>query len=288
MTNQLTKLLQQEKNVQDAAGLWKKKAGPIQLTGLTGSVKAGFLCALEETLQPARPLVILTVNRESIRAQRRELAYFYPDLAMRELYPASLIHGQVDTRNEQIMAERAAALEMIVRKEPGIIFATAEAAIQKLPAPESLVRENLKLAVGQEIGQDLVVEKLVKAGYERTEQVDTLGQVAVRGDILDVFSINGKDPVRIEWFDNTIDAMKHFNLDTQRSIGAIKQVGIMPLAVQSQEVGASLFQYLSPDQLAVLDEPAAFFEECRKSFGDNREFADQLLEAETMLLQAGE
>lgn len=288
MTNQLTKLLQQEKNVRDAAGLWKENAGPIQLTGLTGSVKAGFLCALEETLQPSRPLVILTVNRESIRAQRRELAYFYPDLAMRELYPASLIHGQVDTRNEQIMAERAAALEMIVRKEPGIIFATAEAAIQKLPAPESLVRENLKLAVGQEIDQDLVVEKLVKAGYERTEQVDTLGQVAVRGDILDVFPINGKDPVRIEWFDNTIDAMKHFNLDTQRSIGTIKQVGIMPLAVQSQEVSASLFQYLSPDQMAVLDEPAAFFEECRKSFGDNREFADQLLEAETMLSQAGD
>ena len=54
MTNQLTKLLQQEKNVQDAAGLWKKNAGPIQLTGLTGSVKAGFLCALEETLQIGR------------------------------------------------------------------------------------------------------------------------------------------------------------------------------------------------------------------------------------------
>ena len=54
--------------------------------------------------------MILTVNRESIRAQRRELAHFYPDLAMRELYPASLIHGQVDTRNEQVKAERAAAL----------------------------------------------------------------------------------------------------------------------------------------------------------------------------------
>ena len=96
-----------------------------------------LLCALQETVQAAQTLVILTVNRESIRAQRRELAHFYPDLAMRELYPASLIHGQVDTRNEQVMAERAAALEMIVRKEPGIIFATAEAAIQKLPQPES-------------------------------------------------------------------------------------------------------------------------------------------------------
>lgn len=265
MTNTLTKLLQQEKNVREGADLWQKTPGPLQLTGLTGSVKAGFLCALQETVQAAQPLVILTVNRESIRAQRRELAHFYPDLAMRELYPASLIHGQVDTRNEQVMAERAAALEMIVRKEPGIIFATAEAAIQKLPQPESLVRENLKLAVGQEIEQSLVVEKLVKAGYERTEQVDTLGQVAVRGDILDVFPINGKDPVRIEWFDNTIDAMKRFDLDTQRSIGTISQVGIMPLAVPTQEISASLFQYLSADQLAVLDEPVAFFEECKKA-----------------------
>lgn len=288
MTNTLTKLLQQEKNVREGADLWQKTPGPLQLTGLTGSVKAGFLCALQETVQAAQTLVILTVNRESIRAQRRELAHFYPDLAMRELYPASLIHGQVDTRNEQVMAERAAALEMIVRKEPGIIFATAEAAIQKLPQPESLVRENLKLAVGQEIEQSLVVEKLVKAGYERTEQVDTLGQVAVRGDILDVFPINGKDPVRIEWFDNTIDAMKRFDLDTQRSIGTISQVGIMPLAVPNQEISASLFQYLSADQLAVLDEPVAFFEECKKSWGDNREFADQLLDQETMIQQAGE
>ena len=218
MINTLTKLLLEEKNVQEAAGLWKRESGPVQLTGLTSSVKAGFLCAFQQAAQAAQPLVILTVNRESIRAQRRELAYFYPDLAMRELYPASLIHGQVDTRNEQVVAERAAALEMICRKEEGIIFVTAEAAIQKLPPPDSLVRENLKLAAGQELEQALVVEKLVKAGYERTEQVDTICQLAVRGDILDVFPINAKDPVRIEWFDNTIDVIKRFDLDTQRSI----------------------------------------------------------------------
>ncbi|MGP2526874.1 transcription-repair coupling factor [Acidaminococcus sp. LBK-2] len=288
MTTTLTKLLIEEKNVREAAELWKRESGPVQLTGLTGSVKAGFLCALQETVQAAQPLVILTVNRESIRPQRRELAYFYPDLAMRELYPASLIHGQVDTRNEQVVAERAAALEMICRKEKGIIFVTAEAAIQKLPAPETLVRENIKLAAGQELEQALVVEKLVKAGYERTDQVDTIGQLAVRGDILDVFPINAKEPVRIEWFDNTIDVIKRFDLDTQRSIGSIPQVGIMPLAVEGQEETSSIFQYLTVDQLAVLDEPSGFFEECRKSWGDNREFADQLLDQETMIAQAGE
>lgn len=288
MANELTKLLLQEKNVQEAGELWQKATGPVNLTGLTASVKAGFLCALQELTKAAQPLVVLTVNREAIRSLRRELAYFYPDLAMRELYPASLIHGQVDTRNEQVLAERAAALEMIYKKEPGIIFVTAEAAIQKLPQPESLVRENIKLAPNQEIDQSQVVEKLVKSGYERTEQVDTLGQLAVRGDILDVFPINGKDPVRIEWFDNTIDVVKRFDLDTQRSTGTLKQVAIMPLAMEAQVEDASLFQYFSPDQLVVIDEPSGFFEECKKSYGDNREFADQLLDQETMLQQAGE
>ena len=287
MANELTKLLLQEKNVQEAGELWKKATGPVNLTGLTASVKAGFLCALQEMTKAAPPLIFLTVNREAIRGLRRELAYFYPDLAMRELYPASLIHGQVDTRNEQVLAERAAALEMIYKKEEGIIFVTAEAAIQKLPQPESLVRENIKLAPGQEIEQSQVVEKLVKTGYERTEQVDTLGQLAVRGDILDVFPINGKDPVRVEWFDNTIDVVKRFDLDTQRSTGTLKQVAIMPLAMESQGEDASLFQYFSPDQLVVVDEPAGFFEECKKSYGDNREFADQLLEPETMIQQTG-
>lgn len=288
MANELTILLLQEKNVQEAGELWQKATGPVNLTGLTASVKAGFLCALQELIKAAQPLVVLTVNREAIRSLRRELAYFYPDLAMRELYPASLIHGQVDTRNEQVLAERAAALEMIYKKEPGIIFVTAEAAIQKLPQPESLVRENIKLAPNQEIDQSQVVEKLVKAGYERTEQVDTLGQLAVRGDILDVFPINGKDPVRIEWFDNIIDVVKRFDLDTQRSTGTLKQVAIMPLAMETQVEDASLFQYFAPDQLVVIDEPAGFFEECKKSYGDNREFADQLLDQETMLQQAGE
>lgn len=287
MANELTKLLLQEKNVQEAGELWKKAPGPVNLTGLTASVKAGFLCALQKLDQAAPPLIFMIVNREAIRNLRRELAYFYPELAMRELYPASLIHGQVDTRNEQVLAERAAALEMIYKKEEGIIFVTAEAAIQKLPQPESLVRENIKLAPGQEIEQSQVVEKLVKAGYERTEQVDTLGQLAVRGDILDVFPINGKDPVRVEWFDNTIDVVKRFDLDTQRSTGTLKQVAIMPLAMESQGEDASLFQYFSPDQLVVVDEPAGFFEECKKSYGDNREFADQLLEPETMIQQTG-
>lgn len=287
MLTELIRYLQNVKTVQAGARLWQDHPGPVLYTGLTSSVKAGFLCTLQGLVKAKPPLVIFTANRDGIRSLRRELAYFYPEMAMRELYPANLIHGQVDTRNEEVQAERAAALEMICRQEEGIIFITAEAAIQKMPPPASLLQENIKLSAGLDIDQNKVVEKLVKAGYERTEQVDTLGQVAVRGDIMDVFPINQKDPIRIEWFDNTIDRVCRFDITNQRNIGAVNYVSIMPVTLPEQQADADIFQYLSPEQLAVLEEPAAFFEEGKKSYGDNREFAEQLFKVEELLELSG-
>jgi transcription-repair coupling factor (superfamily II helicase) len=287
MNNELIQLLLQEKNTKKGIALWGKNKGPLTITGLTGSVKAGFLCALQKGGKAEEPLVILTANRENVRALRRELTYFYPDAPMRELYPASLIHGPIDTRNEEVMAERAASLEMICKKEPGIIFVTAEAAIQKLPLPEGLLGESLSLSQGDERDRDVLIEELVGAGYERTDQVETIGQLAIRGDIMDVFPINAKDPVRIEWFGDSIDAIRRFSLEDQRSIGGLSHVDIMPIAAEETEMTASIFTYFSPEQLTVLDEPAAFFEEAHKSYLDNREFADQLFTREVLLEQAG-
>lgn len=198
-----------------------------------------------------------------MRLLRRELTPFYPDQAMRELYPLGLIHGEIDTRNEEVMAERAAALEMILKKEAAIIFVTAEAAIQKLPRPDGLLRDSITLTHGDEKNRDKLIERLVKEGYERTDQVETLGQFSVRGDILDIFPINAKDPVRIEWFDETIDAIRRFSLEDQRSIGGLTKVDIMPIASGEKEAESSLLDYVSPDQLLVLDEASAFLRKPR-------------------------
>lgn len=286
MAEELISLLLKEKNIVKGIGMWKGTSGPITVTGLAGSVKAGFLCALEKGTKARGPLVILTVTRENVRSLRRELTYFYPDLAMRELYPASLVHGQVDTRNEEVAAERSASLEMIARGEPGIVFVTAEAAIQKLPSPDHFFRQNITVRNGAELDRDALIEKLVKEGYERTDQVETIGQLSVRGDILDVFPINQKDPIRMEWFDNTVDAIRRFNLADQRSIGGLTKVDIMPITQPDSEASADIFAYGQPDQLLVLDEPAAFFDEARKSYHDNHEFADRLF-SETELRERG-
>ena len=283
MMNELIRLLGREKTTKEGIQAWQKASGPLTVTGLSGSIKAGFLCALQTFGKASDPLIILTPRREDVRLLRRELTPFYPDQAMRELYPLGLIHGEIDTRNEEVMAERAAALEMILKKEAAIIFVTAEAAIQKLPRPDGLLRDSITLTHGDEKNRDKLIERLVKEGYERTDQVETLGQFSVRGDILDIFPINAKDPVRIEWFDETIDAIRRFSLEDQRSIGGLTKVDIMPIASGEKEAESSLLDYVSPDQLLVLDEASAFFEEAKKSYLDNREFKDQLFSEKELL-----
>ncbi|UQT38890.1 hypothetical protein M5E89_10660 [Acidaminococcus intestini] len=150
MMNELIRLLGREKTTKEGIQAWQKASGPLTVTGLSGSIKAGFLCALQTFGKASDPLIILTPRREDVRLLRRELTPFYPDQAMRELYPLGLIHGEIDTRNEEVMAERAAALEMILKKEAAIIFVTAEAAIQKLPRPDGLLRDSITLTHGDE------------------------------------------------------------------------------------------------------------------------------------------
>ena len=111
-----------------------------------------------------------------------------------------------------------------------VIFVTAEAFVQKLPKPDSIFKDNLVLMVGEEIEQEETLASLVNMGYERTDQVETLGQFSLRGDILDVFPINTKDPLRIEWFDNTINAMRSFDQGTQRSLQTLEKAEIVPIA----------------------------------------------------------
>lgn len=89
--NELIRLLGREKTTKEGIQAWQKASGPLTVTGLSGSIKAGFLCALQTFGKASDPLIILTPRREDVRLLRRELTPFYPDQAMRELYPLGLI-----------------------------------------------------------------------------------------------------------------------------------------------------------------------------------------------------
>ena len=122
MQNEFLALLKRIRILSDIATMWQAGKKTINVTGLGEHVKTGFLCALQENMGLQGALIFLVPRREDIRSYRRELNYFYPDLVMRELYPANLLTGKVDAKNQEIMAERISALELIRAQEKSIVF----------------------------------------------------------------------------------------------------------------------------------------------------------------------
>ena len=129
MKNRLLERIADIKELQDTAALYKNKKGCV-LTGLDGTIKALYLCALKEAVA-AGTLVLLVPGRDAVREYRQTLAYLYPDVPVQEFYPTNLPRVTADSRNLEIQAGRAAALRMIAGEETGIVFVTAEALLQK-------------------------------------------------------------------------------------------------------------------------------------------------------------
>lgn len=112
--------------------------------------------------------------------------------------------------------------------EHSLIIAPVKALLEKFPEPEFYLDNSINIKVNEDINVAEFIKKLVNMGYKKTTMVFDSGEFSVRGDIIDVFSLD-KNPVRIElWGDSVVD-IRYFDNKTQRSIDKIQATGILPV-----------------------------------------------------------
>ena len=145
------------------------------------------------------------------------------------LYPAKdLIFYQADIHGNQQTKERIRVLKRLLQKKPITIVTTFDA-LMAPQVPLSVYEESIiSLKKNSEVNLTGLSEKLVALGYEKTYQVETPGQFAVRGDILDVFDLTEDNPVRVELWGDEIESIRSFDVESQRSIEMLTQVQIFP------------------------------------------------------------
>ena len=125
---------------------------------------------------------------------------------------------------------RLAALYAMARGTPGTVVATADALMARTLPPELLKELSLTLRVGERQDLNDLTDRLLSAGYARCQQVEGVGQFALRGGILDVYSPLMDRPVRCEFFDDEIDSMGAFDPGTQRRTENLDSALILPAA----------------------------------------------------------
>ncbi len=259
------------------------KKGGAALNGVSGPVKTVVIAALDRIFSEQGSLAFLVSGRDEIREYRRSLNWFYPNLPMYELYPLDLPRVQADARSREVQAERVAALRFLRGEERGIVFITAEALLQKLPDKQAL-QASMEIICGSVADQRDLIEKFTAYGYERTQQVDAIGQFCVRGDILDIFPINSKLPLRIEWFDDTVDAIRSFSLENQRSVENMETVKIVPMQEPEQDsFNSSVFDYAGGNTLLFADEPSRLWDLAERIYQENKAYAADLWTVEELI-----
>jgi transcription-repair coupling factor len=120
-----------------------------------------------------------------------------------------------------------------------VIVAPIQALMQPVPSPEAIDAQCLRIAVGQKLEPGALLAALVDRGFARCDQVETPGDVALRGGIVDVFGHAASDPVRVEFFGDSVESIRLFDAGTQRSSQPIAEATIpaMSLAATGSKTG---------------------------------------------------
>ena len=116
----------------------------------------------------------------------------------------------------------------ILSSKPDIVFTPIKTLLEKFPDETFFKINSFSIKIGNTIDTKGLAEKLVEFGYKRSVMVSDIGEFSIRGDIIDIFSLNS-NPVRIElWGDEVVD-IRFFNNETQKSISKIKEINILPI-----------------------------------------------------------
>ena len=245
-------ILDIEGTMKDTIDAFYKK-GATQIYGLGGSQKS-FMYSQAMIHDTQRPTLIVTHDKAHKDIWERDIQCLLPEVKVLSYPIVDRSLSQWTAKSLDTQAKRMEALGNLALGKPVIVLATVEEASQFVGAPSTVLDHMITLQVEQDIDQQHLLEQLVQTGYERVDQVEYRGHFSVRGDIVDVFPIQSESPYRIEFFGDTIDTMRQFNVNSQRSMGEIEECMVLPIHAENDEETYSILSYLEQGVL-ILDEP---------------------------------
>ena len=252
-----------------AKELSKKREKHFLLKNLHASAQAIILSALANKLakQQARNLLIVLDNAEQAQYLFSDLRTLRKDQGV-YLFPTS--HRRRQGKDEAMAVQRTEVLSALIMDKRSseelmgngyrvsdngnevIIITYPEALSESVPAPQSLQKQTIQIAVEEEIAQSSIVKQLVELNFKRVDFVYEPGQFAVRGGILDVYSYAHDNPYRIDFFGDEVDSIREFDLETQLSLNRIQSIQIVADSGNGKTSEESyLTDYLNEDTIWV-------------------------------------
>ena len=187
--------------------------------------------------RPKKPAISLAVVcRDGPRMQQlaRALEFFAPDLSVMQ-FPAwdCQPYDRVSPHGG-ILAQRLTTLARLSRlagsDKPLIVLTSVNAIVQRVPLRETVAAQALSVAPGHVVPMDSIVAWLEHNGYTRSSTVREPGEYAVRGGILDLFPAGLDQPVRLDFFGDSLESIRSFDAETQRTLLDMRSLDLVPIS----------------------------------------------------------
>ncbi|WP_298635468.1 transcription-repair coupling factor [uncultured Umboniibacter sp.] len=191
---------------------------------------AGVALSIHDWQQSQQKLLVVICAEASMALQLTdELSYLAKDQYSVINFPEweTLPYDQFSP-HQDIISDRLKAMNELPRLDQGVLIIPAATLSNRLPPCDYVELRALKLAKGQDLDVAQLRTKLGRSGYQNVEIVRDHGQYAFRGSLIDIFPMGTDEPVRIDLFDNEIETLKFFDVDTQRTTQTVESIELLP------------------------------------------------------------
>lgn len=222
-------LLKLIKNTTEYAALVKgfnTRPSQQQVFGLTGAQRNLLAAALFN--DEFSTILVVTPGEVEASNVCDDLSALLPHTRIERFPVYEVLPYQVLAYGKEVALSRLSVLEGLLKKEPMVVVASVEALMCRLCPPNILNAAVLELTVGDQLGPDELGRQLVSMGYERVDLVERAGHFSGRGGIVDIFPVTSALPARLEFFDDELDSIRLFEVESQRSEDKIEHLVVFP------------------------------------------------------------
>ncbi len=197
-----------------------------RVAGLHAGADSLALANLARRLK--KPLIIICANAFDAQRLLEETHWFAPELAIHLLPDWETLPYDHFSPHPDLVSERLATLYQITQNACDVVIIPAGTALVRLPPQAFLAAHTFMLEKGQKLDLEALRLQCAEAGYHHVNQVMSPGEFSIRGGLIDLFPMGSALPYRIDLFDDEIETIRTFDVDSQRSLYPVGEIRLLP------------------------------------------------------------
>lgn len=174
------------------------------------------------------PIIIFVINQVEAKRLTREIHNFNPNIHIKYFEDWETLPYETFSPSKNIVSNRLNTLYLLMNNDINVLIISITTAIQRICPPNFISKYTFYFKVKNKLNEGKLKSQFLIANYRNVKKVTEKGEFSIRGSVIDIFPMGSSLPYRIDLFDDVIDSIYTFDVNTQRSLNKLNEINILP------------------------------------------------------------